>query len=104
MYKVHIVNVKTFKGPHYYVGRPSPLGNPFTIQEHGRTEALRRYKEWLNLQYVTNNQRVIARLHSLAKDLKNMGSITLSCWCAPQDCHATLIGKALITLINRKKI
>jgi len=101
-YVINVVNVKDFKGPHYYVGRPSPLGNPFTVKEHGRHKALELYKDWLGLQYSTNNTRVKAVLNDLSKDLENAGSIVLSCWCTPKKCHAEIIGEALIALIKKR--
>lgn len=29
------------------IARPSPLGNPFTVEKYGRNEAIERYRLWL---------------------------------------------------------
>ncbi len=64
---VHVVNRKTYTGKDaHYVGRPSPLGNPFTVKQHGHGVAIDLYKDWLNLQYSTNNRTVINELNRLA--------------------------------------
>lgn len=63
------------------VARGTRWGNPFRVDEYGRAEALRRYRD-----YLSNNsalQRDI-RTHLAGKDL--------ACWCRPdQDCHADLL-------------
>jgi len=100
---VNIVNRRTTEdNSAVYVGRPTPLGNPFTAQQEGSREvAIAKYKQWLNLQWTTLNRRVTDELKVLAKQLKRDGSITLSCWCAPESCHAEIVGDALIALINK---
>jgi len=105
---VNVVNIRTATEEElataHYVGRPSPLGNPFSAKEHGRDEALSKYEDWLNLQYFNGNQEVIERLHSLAIQLKDTGTITLSCWCHPKPCHADLVGRAISNMIKRNLV
>ena len=71
-----------------YVGRVMPglhwtktsiWGNPFLAATYGRTDAIRRYEEWLLQQ-----PQLLAQLPSLR------GKI-LGCWCAPLACHADVL-------------
>lgn len=44
-----VKNKTTYAGPGEYVGRPSPLGNPFAIGRDGtRNEVVAAYREWLD--------------------------------------------------------
>ena len=85
-----------------YVGRPSPLGNPWKAGDDlSRDEAIRRYKIWLNLQWRTNNRRVRDELMRLTNQLIRDGELTLACWCAPQACHADVIAEAIKAIIEK---
>ena len=78
-----------------YVGRPSVLGNPFTIGRHGtRDEVVAQYREWLwaRMTYGTPQQQELDRL---AEKLIHDKSLTLVCWCAPKTCHADVIANAI---------
>ena len=102
---VTVVNRRDYTGKDaHYVGRPTVLGNPFTVKQHGHGVCIEMYKNWLNLQYFTNNQAVIRELMKLAKELKDNGEIMLSCWCAPNPCHADVIGEAITNLVNKDLI
>ena len=75
-----------------YVGRPSPLGNPWSItKEMNREQVIAKYKAWLELQWTTNNVRVKNELFRLASILKKQEHLKLLCWCAPKPCHAGLL-------------
>ncbi len=65
-----------------YVGRPTRYGNPYTMAEYGRVEALKLYREWLK-QKLLQDPLFLEPLRG--KDL--------ACWCRPlQDsCHADII-------------
>jgi len=76
-----------------YVGRPSPLGNPFKIGRDGDRDAVvGKYRQWLWRNM--NNPKVKAELNALL-GLALKGSLELVCWCAPQACHADVIANAL---------
>jgi len=72
-----------------YVGRPSPLGNPFEIGRHGsRAEVIEQYDRWLTEREVEGEVgEELSRLLSIAVS----GDLELECWCAPQACHADII-------------
>lgn len=81
-----------------YVGRPSPLGNPYSFGAQNskvskfvvgsRDEAVEKYRFWLHHQLKSGNQSVIKALESLSDDS------VLGCWCSPLSCHADIIIKA----------
>lgn len=86
-----------------YVGRPSPLGNPFshksdTIAKYRvKTvdEALALYSQWLDEQIKIGNSTVIDELKRLQKKHEKDGVLVLGCWCSPKRCHADSIKQVL---------
>ncbi len=87
-----------------YVGRPSPLGNPFQLGRDGsRAEVIARYRLWLwaQLQQPGSIQhRELQRL--LVQALGQGGRLELLCWCAPLRCHAEVIRSALLWLAAQR--
>jgi hypothetical protein len=79
-----------------YIGRPTPLGNPFRLErEDQREQVVARYATWLQ-QELRKGNRVVARaLEELYRALKRQGSITLICFCAPKRCHGEVIAEHL---------
>lgn len=77
-----------------YVGRPSPLGNPFVIGKDGnRAQVVAKYREWLGAK---SKEPAIAKELSKLKQLAKQGSLELVCWCAPLACHADVIKEFLL--------
>ena len=65
-----------------YVGRPTPLGNPFVVGPDGNLEqVLDKYAKWLQAKLTTKNQTsaMFNRLLALSKT----SNLELVCWCAP---------------------
>lgn len=62
-----------------YIGRPSKWGNPFSADEYGRAEAIKKYKE-----YILSTTELLYSLHEL--DGK-----TLGCYCKPLACHGDVL-------------
>ena len=63
------------------VTRPGKWGNPYTVEEYGREQAIRLYREWL-----------------VGKDLSELRGKDLACYCPlDQPCHADV----LLELANR---
>ena len=55
---IRIVNKRNYKGPGIYIGRPSPLGNPFVIGRDGdREEVIRKYRDFLQTA-IRNEDRI----------------------------------------------
>lgn len=72
-----------------YVGRPTPLGNPFRIGRDGtREEVVRKYEAWFRERIRSNR-----RFRAIVENLR--GVHALVCWCAPKRCHAEIIASYL---------
>lgn len=100
-----IVNVGAFAPPsvarflkadqrHVYVGRPTPLGNPWKIKRKAanavRASAQDQYKKWLWAKIKARDKEVMNALLAIPKDA------ILGCWCTPKPfCHAEIIASCL---------
>jgi len=83
-----------------YVGRSSPLGNPFPLlREAERAAVIRDYEDWLAEQLLDPRSPASIEIHRLAA-LARKQDLCLVCWCAPKACHADII-KRTIEAINR---
>lgn len=91
-----------------YIGRPSPLGNPYGWQD-GHPEALKVedretaiicYEMWIQSHLRTGTPRIITELDRLASIAMQTGSLTLRCWCAPKACHGDVIKKVILQAIK----
>lgn len=80
-----------------YVGRPSPLGNPYPVLEHTRDRALEMYRKWLRLTIAEKDDlddrtaRASNFFWNLVEKVKKGESIELVCWCKPLHCHGDII-------------
>ena len=84
-----------------YVGRPSPLGNPFVMNgERTRDEVCDKYEAWLRSKIATKDPAVCAELNRLYKIAKQRDLI-LGCYCAPKRCHAESIKKVIDAALLR---
>ena len=94
--KIRIGNKKNWdKGE--YVGRPSPLGNPFPMSDDmDREECIEKYRDWIRVMLDLNDKAVLNELSRLATILYKEKELTLLCWCAPKRCHAEVIKEVLI--------
>src|SRR5215813_5758443 len=83
---IRIENKKTYRGDGVYIGRPSLLGNPFKIGEHGtRDVVIWRYRIWLWRQIKLRRDvyRELQRLAAIAR----RSDLVLICWCKQPGCH-----------------
>ena len=86
-----------------YVGRPSPLGNPFVIGPHGSRDAvIAAYRVWLWAKIQERDPVVCGELRRLLEVYHAQGELTLTCWCSPQRCHADIIKAALEWRLSQK--
>lgn len=93
-----------------YIGRGSPLGNPFThrplektkarFQCETREESILRYAD--HLKTIMDNQDVKNELNRIYK-LAMTGDVFLVCYCAPQACHGEVIKILIEEVIIIKK-
>ena len=94
------VGNKQHKAKGIYVGRPSPLGNPFAMQgEATRAQVIRDYEDWLAEQLLDPKSPANIEIHRLAA-LARKQDLCLVCFCAPKACHADII-KRTIEAMNR---
>lgn len=81
-----------------YIGRPNPLGNPFTHKSgtkaqhivESREVAVASYRTYILKEIHTGNQAVINEFKRL-KELAMAGDLNLGCWCSPQACHGDVV-------------
>ena len=101
--------VTSRKGPEpfvgEYIGRPSPLGNPFAIGRDGtRTEVILKYEAWLSLQILNYPGSIAAiellRLIAIARK----EPLRLVCWCAPKPCHGDVIASFIHKALTGKSL
>lgn len=91
-----------------YIGRGSPLGNPFTHMQgttatalvKDREAAVEAYGVWLREEIQKGNIQVIQELDRLAYLAMEQGHLTLRCFCAPKRCHGEVIRDVLLTAIK----
>lgn len=67
-----------------YCGRGTPLGNPFTVAEHGG-EALEMYRRWLWQKIKARDPKVVGALDEIKP------TSLLACSCKPRPCHVDVI-------------
>ncbi len=79
-------------GPRVYVGRGSPLGNPFRMtSEADRDAACECYANWLRKQYTLPGSPQRKALDALAARHQAGEDLRLECFCAPKRCHADFV-------------
>ena len=87
---IKIVNKRWFKGNGIYIGRPSPLGNPFVLGRDGnRDEVIEKYNIYLRKK-LKEDEKVRTEFDRI-KELSKKGDVFLVCWCAPKRCHGDVI-------------
>jgi len=65
--------------------RQSPLGNPYTVEEHGRGDAIELYRQWLWGRINEGDIKTLSALSQISDDS------VLVCWCKPKACHGEVI-------------
>lgn len=78
-----------------YIGRPSPLGNPFRIGNDGtREQVVAKYEVWLRgIKDTATPQGTAAReaLRRIQARVLQGERVHLVCYCAPRPCHGDVI-------------
>ena len=96
---IHINNRKTDSFG-IYVGRPSILGNPYSIGKDGsRAEVIQLYRIWL-WDELKKHSRVYRELIRLLNIYRSKGALSLLCYCAPLPCHAEVIRSCILWMDN----
>lgn len=80
-----------------YIGRGSPLGNPFVIGKDGsREQVIAKYQVWLNEQIMRKNPVVLDELNRLGNKAIDEKGLALQCFCYPKPCHGEVIKEKLV--------
>lgn len=96
---ITVVN-KHHKAEGEYIGRGSPLGNPFPIDEatgQTREVVIARYKIWLESMIAASGPTVCNELNRLVNIAYETGELRLQCFCAPKPCHGDVIKQTILT-------
>lgn len=86
-----------------YIGRGSPLGNPFYWREgekvqflvENRAKAIEAYEDYLNMKIEQSDEKILKELDRLFSKAMQ-GPITLVCFCHPLPCHGSVIRDVLL--------
>lgn len=103
--EVHVINRKDIDASYpdwqgddsvVYIGRPSPLGNPFRIGQDGtREDVINKYREWLDSRLASGDEHVCSEFNRIGNLAHKEGGVKLLCWCAPLACHGDVIKEFL---------
>lgn len=88
----------------FYIGRPSPLGNPFThngvrtklaqLSFKTREESIKAYEKYFDKMYGIDEELTKA-FDEIYEHYKNGEDIYLQCFCKPKACHGDIIADRL---------
>jgi hypothetical protein len=86
-----------------YIGRGTPLGNPFRIGRDGnRKEVIDKYAHWLKYQFNSGTKEVLSEIFRLEKLCIAQQGLTLVCHCTPEKCHGEIIREVLYAIMAKK--
>jgi hypothetical protein len=92
--RVQMKRTKGWRKPEgvVYVGRPTRWGNPFRVEELGREEAMRRFRELFDAKHRDK------RAEYPVDEIGELRGKDLACWCRLDElCHADI----LLEMANR---
>ncbi len=96
---ITVVN-KHHKESGEYIGRGSPLGNPYKLNDtESRNDTIMRYSRYLYVKIREQDPDICNELQRLA-ELAMQGPLKLQCFCAPKACHGDVIKDTLINTIQ----
>jgi hypothetical protein len=95
--EIKVRNNQNWNGEGIYVGRGSPLGNPYRItDESDREMVIQRYGAMLKNAIIKRDPKIITALWNIEAYLQKHGKCNLVCYCCPKPCHADIIKQVLI--------
>lgn len=115
VWNLHEGERQPWVGRGHYVGRPSPLGNPFVIGRHGqRSECIERFRQWLwgivnkPLEAMDAAEQAawfeLMKLKQAAERNHAAGAdLNLLCYCKPLACHADVIKGCLEWMMETER-
>jgi hypothetical protein len=87
----------------FYVGRGSPLGNPYKItspEPAHRTNVINLYRERLRSLIQQNDGPIIDELNLIANKILAGIPVRLLCFCKPKPCHGDVIKRIICEEIS----
>ena len=91
---IRVKNKREWIGKGEYVGRGTPLGNPYIMKNESQRESvIAHYRIWLKYK-MTGNNKVSQEMKRLAV-INKQEDLNLVCWCSPKVCHADIIKEYL---------
>jgi len=95
---VKVRNKKMYSGKGEYIGRGTPLGNPYRITDkRSRHVALSMYLQFI-IDAIMNegfasihHQEITSELNRLFEIILDKRELNLICHCAPKACHGDII-------------
>lgn len=103
--KLQTVNKHTHKPTlnDIYIGRGSPLGNPYSIEIVGpsRAEVIELYRVWLEEKIQAENEPVCDALNEIAHLYATGHDVNLVCFCSPRACHGEVIVATLFAKLKK---
>jgi hypothetical protein len=113
VYNSHDEDHTNGEGCNFYIGRPSPLGNPFThngvrtslatLSFKTRDEAIEAYKKYFDKMYGSDEEFTKA-FDEIYEHYKNGEDIYLQCFCKPKPCHGDYIAEQLQRKLVKEKL
>lgn len=94
---MHIRVGRSYEEGCIYIGRGSPLGNPFRMKNNSpieRERVLKLYKDWLDEKLFEGDRIVINELTNIA-ELSKKEDVILGCYCHPKKCHGDYIKQVI---------
>lgn len=95
-----IINTAKTKGEFFPIQRPHVLGNPYTLRDYSREEAIRLFGIWLRKKVEEKDERILEELDKAQKSLDS--GVPLGCCCKPLACHGDEILAVLMEIRLRK--
>lgn len=101
--RIRVVNKRRWKGEGVYVGRPSPLGNPFShladtiarFRVATREESIARFEDHLRGELGDLTSETTIAYLDLLRRYRAGEELVLICWCKPAACHGDVIARFL---------
>lgn len=95
--RINIVNkYHGIKGE--YIGRGSPLGNPYKINNYmTREQCIINYEEYIIRELEKENKEILNELIRLF-NIALKQELNLVCYCSPKPCHGDIIKKILLLM------
>ena len=105
---INVVNKKTHRPEacDVYIGRPSALGNPYSVEKYGRDGCIKMFETEFNVMIQgidmphLNYESCKQQLKAIENAAKLYNRVNLVCWCAPLACHGDVIAEYFHKMFN----